>query len=185
MALTDAPRWRPRRRLNNANLPRELRSWLCEEGSLTRRLRDECNQPFGLKLVSQRWERPLPDERGVLRLATRQAALVRQVCLLCGDRTVIFARSVFPKHTLEGAPGRLAHLGTRPLADILFADGNVLRGEMEFALLTPGTRLFRLAAQALGTEHEAFWGRRSLFRIARKRLLVSEVFLPDLVHEPS
>ena len=185
MTLTDSPRWRPQRRLNAVKLPVGLRSWLCEDGSLTRRLRDECHDPFNLKLVSQRWENPLPDESRTLRLATGQTALVRQVSLLCGDRPVVFARSVFPVRTLEGARRRLAHLGTRPLADIIFSDKRIRRAEMEFALLTPETPLFRLAAQALGTEWEGFWGRRSLFSIARKRLLVSEVFVPDIAHEPS
>lgn len=171
--------------MHNARVPQGLRGWLCEEDSLTRRLRDECTHPFTLELVSQGWEHPLPDERRALRLATGRTSLVRQVRLLCGHRAVVFARSVIPVHTLKGAPRRLSRLGTRPLADILFSDKRILRGEMEFALLTPETPLFRLAAGALETEGEGLWGRRSLFRIAaRKRLLVSEVFLPGIADGP-
>lgn len=180
MSLADAPQWRTRRRQSSADVPTALRPWLWQEDSLTHRLRDECGSPFTLQLIRQRWERPLPDEVRALRLRAGQAALVRQVRLLCGGRPVVFARSVIPVHTLKGAPRRLAHLGTRPLADILFADQGVRRGEMEFALLTPRTALFGLAKRALGSERAGFWARRSLFHIARKRLLVSEVFLPDI-----
>lgn len=174
------PRWRTRRRQRSSELPTALRPWLWEEDSLTRRLRNECGSPFTLQLISQRWARPLPDEVRALRLRAGTAALVRQVRLLCGERAVVFARSVIPVPILKGASRRLAHLGTRPLAHILFADRSVRRGEMEFALLTPETALFGLARRALGSKREGFWARRSLFHIARKRLLVSEVFLPDI-----
>jgi len=176
----NVPRWRGRRHLRPTEIPTGLRDWLCEPRSLTRKMRRQCPAPFSLELLSQRWERPLADERLALGIRPGRLSLVRQVRLLCGGQALVFARSVIPLHTLRGRPGRLARLGTRPLADVLFTDGSVRRGEMEFTLLGPGAALLGLSVQALNTEPHGLWARRSLFLIKRKPLLVSEVFLPEI-----
>jgi len=178
--LPNVPRWRGHRDLRPTEIPTGLRDWLCEQRSLTRRLRLQCPAPFSLELLSQRWERPLADERLALKIRPGRLTLVRQVRMLCAGRALVFARSVIPADTLRGRPGRLAHLGTRPLADMLFTEGGVKRGEMEFALLGPGAPLCGLTIQALNTEPHGLWARRSLFLIRRKPLLVSEVFLPEI-----
>lgn len=181
MNRADAPHWQGGSQLLNAAIPAQLKDWLCEERSLTRRLRLHCGQPFALEVISQRWERPLQDERRILGLRLGRLALVRQVRLLCGDRPLVFARSVIPIRTLRGATRRLSHLGSRPLADLLFTRRSVRRGEMEFALLRPGQVLHELSLQALQTNAEPLWGRRSLFRFGQKALLVSEMFSPTIV----
>ena len=181
MNRADAPLWQSRGQLPNAAIPAKLRDWLCEQRSLTRRLRTHCSQPFSLELISQRWEQPLSDERQILGLGLGRLALVRQVRLLCGDRPLVFARSVIPSRTLRGATRRLSQLGTRPLADLLFTHRSVTRGEIEFTLLRPGHVLHGLTRQALQTGAAPLWGRRSLFRFRKKPLLVSEMFSPRIV----
>ncbi len=161
-------------------MPVNLKGWLCEGRSLTRRLKRYCTEPFSLEVISQGWERPLEDERRALQLRLGRLALVRQVRLLCGKRPLIFARSVIPILTLRGASQRLSRLGSRPLADLLFTDQKVRRGDMEFTLIRPGSTLHGLTSQALGIQAAEFWGRRSLFRFKHKPLLVSEMFSPEL-----
>ena len=182
MKRADAPLWQSRVQLRNGALPAKLKDWLCEQRSLTRRLRLHCAHPFALEVISQRWERPLRDERQLLGIRPERLALVRQVRLLCGDRPLVFARSVIPSHTLRGATRRLSRLGPRPLADLLFTDPSVRRGEMEFTLLRPGHVLHGLTVRALQVNSQALWGRRSLFRLKRKPLLVSEMFSPGIIN---
>ncbi len=181
MNRADVPRWQSRGQLHNAAIPAKLKDWLCEERSLTRRLRLHCRQPFALEVISQRWERPLHDECEILGLRLGNLALVRQVRLLCGNRPLVFARSVIPSQTLRGAPRRLSRLGSRPLADLLFTHRSVRRGEMQFAVLRPGHVLHELTLQALQTGGGSLWGRRSLFCFRHKPLLVSEMFAPAIV----
>lgn len=180
MSQANAPLWQRRGQLHNAAIPAKLKGWLCEERSLTRRLRLQCSQPFALQLISQRWEQPLADERGALGLRAGRLALVRQVRLLCGHHPLVFARSVIPSQTLRGTTRRLARLGNRPLADLLFTHRSVQRGEMEFTLLRPGHTLHGLTRQALSLGDEPLWGRRSLFLFRQKALLVSEMFSPAI-----
>jgi chorismate--pyruvate lyase len=158
-----------------------LRSWLFEAGSLTRRLARNCGERFSLRLVSSAWGPPLPDERQALRLAAGRAALVRQVYLLCDGRPLVFARSVIPPRSLLGKNRRLTRLGSRPLAGLLFGHRPVDRDVLEVAALSPGHPLHALACHDLGPRPAGtLWARRSVFYPARKPVLVTEVFLPDI-----
>ncbi len=122
----------------------------------------------------------MQDECQLLGIRPGRLALVRQVRLLCGVRPLVFARSIVPSSTLRGTTRRLSCLGSRPLADVLFTDSSVQREEMEFALLRPGHVLHELTTKALEIHAPALWGRRSLFRLRRKPLLVSEMFSPGI-----
>ncbi len=182
MNRANIPKWQRLGQLGNSVIPADLKGWLCEERSLTRRLQLYCAWPFALEIISQRWERPLEDERQALDMRLGRFAFVRQVRLLCGQHPLIFARSVIPVRTLRGTTRRLSRLGSRPLADLLFTNRNVRRGDMEYALLLPGNTLHGLTARALGVQAAAFWGRRSLFVFRHKPLLVSEMFSPEIRH---
>lgn len=104
--------------------------------------------------------------------------LVRQVCLLCGSQPLVYARTVIPFPTLRGPVKRLAHLGSRPLGEVLFADKSMRRAPMQVARLLAGHAVYRLALEAVSCVPEELWGRRSLFYLGGKPLLVSEIFLP-------
>ncbi len=155
-----------------------------EKHSLTSRLKRRCPNRFSLRLLDQRLDRPLPDERACLNLPVRRVAVIRQVQLLCDNTPFVFARSVIPLATLNGAQRQLAHLGTRPLADVLFASRSMHRGEMEFARLRADQQLHTQAVAALDHHTGEIWGRRSLFSLKNKPLLVTEVFSPELSRTP-
>lgn len=99
---------------------------------------------------------------------------------MCAGRPWVFARTVIPPHTLHGGLRHLAHLGNKPLGTVLFTDRTLRRDRVELARLVAGQRLFDAATRRLETPPAAMWGRRSLFHIGGKRLLVSEIFLPDI-----
>jgi len=107
-------------------------------------------------------------------------AFIREVELHCGNRPWVFARTLIPATTLRGGARRLAHLRNRPLGAVLFADPNVLRGELEVAELLSRHLLFRDAARHLERPPGSLWGRRRLFYMDNKPLLVNEIFLPEL-----
>jgi chorismate--pyruvate lyase len=108
-----------------------------------------------------------------------ERAVIRQVQLLCGNRPWIYARSIIPATSMTGRLQRLAHLGTRPLGALLFADPGMQRGVVELANIKPGEPLFRDAVRHMSRQPGNIWGRRSVFRLADKPLLVSEIFLPE------
>ncbi|MFO8025165.1 chorismate--pyruvate lyase family protein [Thiohalophilus sp.] len=173
------PVWRRREQLLPGTLP-PIQAWLFDKGSLTRRLQQACGSTFRVEVVEQCWQRPRLNERRRLAMPAWQVALVRQVYLYCGDQPCVFARTIIPRATLAGAQRHLAVLGTRPLGAVLFADPRMHREPMEFTRLQPGERLFETAVQRLDAPPSEIWGRRSLFYLAARPLLVNEIFLPAI-----
>jgi len=109
-----------------------------------------------------------------------EAALLREVHLLCNGRVCVFARTLIPRSSLRGHCQRLARLGERPLGEVLFADPSMQREPFEIATLVRGHSLYRLALRGLECRPRAIWGRRTLFRIEERPLLVYEIFLPGI-----
>lgn len=177
-----ALRWRAGKQLPRTEPTPVLRDWLLHTGSLTRRVQQACAGRFRVRVETQGWGRPRLDEYRALRLRLGRIALIREVHLLCDERPWIFARTIIPVTTLRGRERRLAHLGNRPLGAVLFADPHMQRGPVEVVCLRPGSAVFADAVQGLKRRPTEVWGRRSVFRLGNKPLLVSEFFLlPDNV----
>ena len=60
------------------------------------------------------------------------------------------------------------------------ADPSTQRGPVEIARLSPCDKLYPSAIRHLTQRPEKIWGRRSLFTLGGKPLLVSEIFLPGI-----
>ena len=174
-----ATRWQPRRRYRRSELPAELAGWLLDPVSLTRRLQCLCAGQFRVRVLSQVRGRPRPDEARALGMRRGGLAVIRQVELLCDQQPWVYARTVIPQSSLKGRLRRLDRLGIRPLGAMLFADRGMRRGVVELARILPGQALFADAVRGRQPDHGEIWGRRSVFRLAHKPLLVSEIFLPD------
>jgi chorismate--pyruvate lyase len=159
--------------------PDSLRPWLDEPGSLTRRLRALAGEAFGVELQHQDWQRPWPSEAVRLGASTRRFAWVREVQLCRGRIPLIAARSVIPATSLRGPLRRLRRLGRQPLGHVLFGRYPVTRGVIDIAAVQPASPLGRRLARGLAAPA---WARRSVFRVAGRPLLVTEVFLPELIH---
>lgn len=170
-------RWLEGRQLPHDRPDAGLRDWLLDTGSLTRRVQRACAGRFRVRVEFQGWGRPRLDECLALHLRQPRRALIREVHLLCDDRPWVFARTVIPISTLRGRERRLAHLGERPLGAVLFADPHMTRGPVEVACVRPGQALYTAAVQGLRQRPAEIWGRRSVFRLGGKPLLVSEFFL--------
>lgn len=177
-------RWRSH--LLPARLPRGMDGWLRDPGSLTARIRARCDR-FAVRVLHQRLGRVLADEAPLLGLAPGDWAWVREVLLLADGVPVVYARSVMPRATVRAGSRLFATIGSRPLGAALFANPRVERGRLACARLDARDARHRAAAAALASQslpHE-LWGRRSVFRLRGRRLLVSEIFLPAILDLPA
>lgn len=169
-------RWYQRNQLSSERLPAKVRSWLFDSSSLTAKLIRHCAGDFRVELLSQEIRRPTLDESKVLNIANNRFALIRQVHLCCGGKAVVYARTVIPLSTLTGAERHYGNLGSRPLGAMLFADRSMRREKVMVTQLLSDNALYE-KTEAGG---EPVWGRRSVFYVGNKPLLVSEYYLPNL-----
>lgn len=175
------PTWKSRNMLLGKLISGDVSSWLFEQGSLTRRIQKCCNKTFHVKVLSQKWLRPMLNESIRLQVKPEQRALIREVILYCGDTPWVFARSVLPGKTLTGRRRFLGKLGNRPLGEVLFSDPDIYRDELEVACINKGQRMYSNATDCLLNKPEKLWGRRSVFHLHKKTLLVNEIFLPGII----
>ena len=169
--------------LASRSLEPEVATWIHDQGSLTKRLVDRCGDAFSVRVLSQQWVKPRFEESQLLDSPPQQKALLRQVQLLCDEQVLVYARSVIPLETLQGPHRRLKFLGDKPLGGYLFANPTLRREQQELATIQRRDPLFSIALSDAPPECERIWGRRSLFRIDGKALLVTEFFLPELILE--
>ncbi|MDA8420266.1 MAG: chorismate lyase [Pseudomonadota bacterium] len=172
--------WLRRHLMHLPRMPAEMRDWLLDPASLTARLKAVCSGNFRVDLLEQRHLLPRPCEAADLGISPGRYALVRQVRLLCDREAWVFARTVIPEETLRGPQRRLRYLKTRPLGEVLFSSPTLTRARVTIERLVPGGALYALAASGIRRNAPAIWGRRSLFVVGGKRLLVSEYFLPGI-----
>lgn len=174
------PLWVPKKRFVRRQAPASVLNWLLDRSSLTQRIIGACDGSFQVRVLSQRWMRPMSNEAKALHMRRSGHALVRQVLLLCNDIPWVYARTVIPRRTLTGRQRRLAHLKSRSLGALLFADPSMRRGELHLARLNARDKLYSIVAKHVEKPPAAMWGRRSVFTLSKKPLLVSEIFLPAI-----
>ncbi|MHB8455350.1 MAG: chorismate--pyruvate lyase family protein [Acidiferrobacterales bacterium] len=174
------PDWLYRHQLQEAAVPAKIQDWLLDPASLTERLRAVCPGRFCVEVLAQRWSRPRLNESQELGMLPGRYGLVRQVYLRCSHKAWVFARTVIPATTLSGPERRLAYLRSRPLGAVLFADPTLKRARVAIERLVPGDALYVAATRGSECGPPVIWGRRSVFTINGKPLMVSEYFFPDI-----
>ncbi len=154
--------------------------WLHDHGSLTLRIRQRCEK-FHVQNVYNGLNLSSRDETNTLQLPRRQNIYTRDVFLYADGKPVVFAHSVVAAQHLLGAWHTLQHLGNRPLGALLFSHPLVQRAPLRFRSITAGHPLYRHAVQTLDTAPSQLWARRSVFTLHGAPLLVTEVFLPNIL----
>lgn len=167
------PHWRTIAHWPAGRIPPQWLTWLLDPGSLTRRLVAVSAGDFRVRVFDQHIGLPRFSERLALGLRVREWALIREVALYGCSRPWVFARSILPLSTLTGRLRRFRHLDNRPLGELLFRYHTLTRDALEIARV----RKYSLPACLQETQDD-LWGRRSVFRIDGKPLLVGEIFLP-------
>jgi chorismate--pyruvate lyase len=161
------------------SLPRSLRHWLSDRGSLTQRLKARCAS-FRVVPLSTGLARPNADEYHLLGMAPGTRAYVREVMLLCDEVPVVFAHSVLPHASLRGGWNGITRLGSRSLGEALFSDHRIARQPLAYRHLRHDHPLLRSIAEQQVLTIGRLWGRRSVFCLNTHPLLVTEVFLPAI-----
>jgi chorismate--pyruvate lyase len=171
------------------HLSSTLKQWLFDPSSLTKKLIDYSAGQLRVDLIDQRIRRARFSEYNALKLKHHQYVVVREVILYGQEEALVYARTIMPLSTLKGSLRRLYHLGNRPLGSALFADPSLRRGELEVAPIGQNYLPKRIL-KALSKNPKSLlqknlnyccWGRRSIFFLKNKPLLVCEIFLPALI----
>lgn len=156
-------------------VPKVWRDWLFDAGSLTQRLLDASGGELSVNVIKQQLQVPSLSERNALGLPDRQQAMIREVLLCGGCQPWVYARSVMPLSTLSGRLRKLRQLDNQPLGALLFKDPTMTREPVEVACINSDNN--QLPCRLINGE-SSIWGRRSVFRLDQKPLLVAEFFLP-------
>lgn len=162
-------------------LPHRVREWMQLSSSMTRQLQQRVGSDVRVRVLSSGLGRLLDGEARLLQVAGR-SGFVREVCLYRGEEGLLVARTVFSSKRLM-SDFALSSLGTRPLGELLFENGNAARWTArEFALLKPGSALFPLIGRCrLRNRLRPCWARRTVFEYCGEPLLVTEIFLPSML----
>jgi len=173
------PLWLENRSGTRHTLPENIQSWTYEPGSLTQRLRDYYGDAIGVKILLQQWNTPFLSERRSLKLHENKYSLIREVLLHADGKPLILARTIIPAKTIKVAKSNLAHLGSRPLGEVIFSYPKLERIEMDVTLVDAPT--WTQPAIEEGHILQPIWGRRTVYSIAQRQMLVSEFFLPGVL----
>lgn len=174
------PDWFSNRPGLHHRIPAQAKSWIYEPDSLTRRLRSCYGEALTVRVLYQRWGKPFLSEQTLLGLAHTQYSLLREVTLYVDQTPLILARTVMPAYTLKGAQRILSRLGNRPLGEVIFSYPKLQRLEMNITLVEPQTWSSPITEQI--KINQQIWGRRTVYAIKHRQMLVSEFFLPGALN---
>jgi len=155
-------------------------AWLIDDGSLTARLQQRYRD-FSVKTFMVKHAKPSQEESGLLHMPNAASVLIREVLLYGNGRPVVFAHSILPRSSLRGEWRGLGRLGNKPLGATLFANPKVKRTPLNFKKLAAQHALYQAATRGLTEKPEYLWARRSVFSLNCANILVTEVFLPELI----
>jgi chorismate lyase len=166
---------------------RILHHWLRDAGSLTARLIAQSHGQFRVEVLFQGFDQIRLDERRALAFKNKalnkkvlnkhHATLVREVILYGNNQPWVFARSLLPLSSLTGRLRQLRKTSHKPLGAFLFKQPHLQRSPIEIAKIH---QKHHYLPEYLH-QNQSVWGRRSVFFVDQKPLMVSEVFLPDFV----
>jgi chorismate--pyruvate lyase len=171
------------------HLDDSLKQWLLDPSSLTKKLITYSSGQLRVEVIDQRIKRARFSEYNALKIKHHHHVVVREVILYSRQTALVYARTIMPLSTLKGSLRKLYYLGNRPLGGALFADPSMRRGHLEIAPIGQNY-LPEKIARTLSTPstdpdqkklNRDCWGRRSLFFLRHKPLLVCEIFLPVLI----
>ncbi len=153
--------------------------WLTRGGSLTAHLRSlgDVRVRVTREAVDCAWA----DECAALRVAARTRVWVREVVLEVDGVPFVAAHSIAPLAASRGVWQAMRRLSTRPLAELLYADGTVARSVLVSTRLAPRHPLAVLARREMtGPAPHTLLARRSVFVRHGAPLMVTECMLPAL-----
>lgn len=168
--------WLSEDQINTQQINSTLNNWLFDRGSLTTRLKQQC-QHFEVIVLNAATGILSPQEQHLFKDASLTINF-REVLLVCDGVPQVYARSLIPDNTIDSSNVGLRELGNNSLGQILFQAPHAKRGAIEVTSFNQQSSLATLSKElGMPVTHD-LWGRRSLFTLQQYPLLVSEVFLP-------
>ena len=155
----------------------QLLDWLLDRHSLTERLKSHC-QHFRVEVLGQTIA-PCSAREANEDIHAGEQVLIREVLLYCDDIPQVFARSLMPLTSLTGEQQQLAHLGTQSLGQVLFNHPDLIRKGIEISAFDQHSSVGKLSQYLDLAVNDNLWGRRSVFVLEQKPVMVAEVFLPN------
>ncbi|MDO9239531.1 MAG: chorismate lyase [Methylicorpusculum sp.] len=180
--LAHEPHWIAARQGVHQNLPDSAQSWIYEPGSITQRLRSYYGDGVKVEILFLEWQAPFLSESRMLKAPAQRYALTREVLLHCNGKPLILARTIIPERTLRAARRNLAHLGNRPLGEVIFSYPKLQRMEMDFTEAEPS--VWTESSRETAHIDQSVWGRRTIYSIRDRQMLINEFFMPDALLLP-
>ena len=156
-----------------------LKDWLLDRESLTKRLVATCEH-FRVQVLGQQVTRCQLHEANE-DIAVGEPVIAREVLLFCDELPHVFARSLLPLTSLTGQQAALAKLGNESLGQVIFNHAGLKRKCIEIASFDAQQNFSALLREFQLNAEQPLWGRRSVFMIDQKPLMVAEVFLPNAI----
>lgn len=155
--------------------------WLYNDDSLTQAMTELSQQQFSITVKNEFFTDHVDETFAQSELPLEhENYFIREVILSGKNIPWLYARSIFPKRTLEGHADTLLKLGNTALGTYLFARCALNRENVKLAHIHSPNLLYQKAVEALGDEAlPALWARCSTFWLDENPLLVTEAFLPD------
>jgi chorismate lyase len=140
--------------------------WLFDPGSLTQLLIQKSGGDFRVQVRAEQWvSLPSSELRSCFGpLEDGHKFWSRKVALVGNGNVWVLAHTLIPEISLMSPLKRVLELNQKPLGEYLFSHPDLIRSGMEITQ-TPG----------------GSWGRRSLFYLFGKPIMVAEFFLPAIL----
>ncbi len=144
----------------------DWKQWLFDSSSLTQLLIQKSKQDFSVEVVAEGWVvLSRVEVRGKFGpVSADHRFWSRKVILLGHNKPWVLAHTLVPEHSFLSPLKQVQDLNEKPLGEYLFSHPDLVRSGMD---ITP------FAGDS--------WGRRSLFYLFGKPLMVAEFFLPSLL----
>lgn len=153
-----------------------LLDWLMDPSSLTARLKKHSDK-FQVQVLGQQIE-ACSEQEANADIKQGEQVLVREVLLFCDEVPQVFARSLLPLRSLTGKEQALTQLGNQSLGQVLFNNPELKRKCIEVSSFDNSSSVTQIANYYNLPQKTQLWGRRSVFLLHDKPLMVGEVFLP-------
>ena len=178
--LKPAPKltWLAKKQLVTTDCPGSLLHWLLNKDSLTERLVARSRGEFHVEVLAQYRAKAQQSEYAAMHIKRQRYCFIREVVLFGNNQPWVFARTVVPLQTMTGRLRALGSLNNKPLGAFLFSFPTMRRGVIEFANIRPD---HQLVPTPFFANSDSLWGRRSVFFLDNKPLLVNEIFLPGFI----
>ncbi len=140
------------------------KAWLLEQGSLSLRLSENCQQ-LTVELLNNQWVESSFLDKSETDLLAKESCLLRKVILQGDGKPWIVGRTLIPKSSVQDQSHDLEHQGEIPLGVTVFSADNVKRDALQVGWVE--------------TSDGMLLARRSRLWMNNKPMLVAELFLSD------